>query len=67
MTMKSDKRPVIGLICVMLSCILVIGITIGLLGTIAGNEPGYEILCDTDIKYRLMGTDKVVLSPAWEY
>lgn len=40
--MKSDKQAVIGLICVMLSCILVIGITIGLLGTIAGNEPGYE-------------------------
>lgn len=34
MTMKSDKRPVIGLICVMLSCILVIGVTIGLLGSV---------------------------------
>ena len=31
--MKSDKTPVIGFICVMLSCILVLGITIGLLSS----------------------------------
>lgn len=29
--MKTDKKPIIGFICVMLSCVLVIGLTLGLL------------------------------------
>lgn len=44
--MKSDKKPVIGFICVMLSCILVIGITIGLLSS-AGNEVAEGSTTDT--------------------
>lgn len=36
--MKTDKKPVIGLICVVLSCILVIGITLGLLSSANNNS-----------------------------
>lgn len=44
--MKTDKKPIIGFICVMLSCILVIGITIGLLSS-ANNKVAAGTTTDT--------------------
>lgn len=44
--MKSDNKPVIGLICVVLSCILVMGITLGLLSS-ANNTALAGLTTDT--------------------
>lgn len=33
---------------------------------VAGDEPGYEVLCNEHIKYQLVENDKVILSLAWE-
>lgn len=34
---------------------------------IAGNKPGYKVLCSEHIKYQLVENDKVILSPRWEF
>lgn len=45
--MKSDKTPVIVFICVMLSCILVLGITIGILSSANNNTVAAGATTDT--------------------
>lgn len=45
--MKTDKKPVIGLFCVILSCVLVIGITLGLLSSANNNEVAAGSTADT--------------------